>query len=270
MVKLPLTQKELVEKFDNNCISKQELGKLRRMLLERILSDIALGSDEAAKQFLDKKRSKLDRAKLALMIGYKTKPVNLRQSFKTDIEQAEKGLKARDVIVAEAKSNAKIHDDNVTEFLAFIEDRLAMTPLYHWPVNNKGRLYHRRIWACYLNQSLDEIKSAPTFFYKDDDVKATLADIDAKLANEDILKTLDYASDAALDEMNDNMTSAALSKYRQQIKEANETLAAVREEKRQMQITIWKLEQELNLFKLKQKRLKNLDGKADIKLMSVR
>jgi hypothetical protein len=84
------------------------------------------------------------------------------------------------------------------------------------------------------------------------------------------LKTLDYASESALDEMNDNMTSAALTKYRQQIKKANEILASEREERRKMEKRIWELEDELNIYKQNKKKLSNLESKSDVKLVSVR
>jgi hypothetical protein len=84
------------------------------------------------------------------------------------------------------------------------------------------------------------------------------------------LKTLDYASESALDEMNDNMTSAALTKYRQQIKKANEILASEREERRKLEKKIWELEDELNIFKQNKKKLSNLESKSDVKLVSVR
>jgi hypothetical protein len=265
------SQQQLTDKFDDDSISKQELGKLRRMLLENILSNIESSSNEDVKQYLDKKHSKIDRAKLANLIGYKTKPVNLRQSFKTEIEEAEKLLKERGVIATEAKNNSQVHDDNVSRFLTFIQVRLVKAePAYHWPVNNKGRLFHRVIWAFFLNQSPNEIKSAPSLFYRNNDVKRALADIDIKLANEEILKTLDYASESALDEMNDNMTSAALTKYRQQIKKANEILASEREERRKLEKKIWELEDELNIYKQNKKKLSNLESKSDVKLVSVR
>jgi len=271
MAKKQLIQNELVEKFDNNSISKQELGKLRRMILEPILANISSCSDEDAAKYLDGKKSRLDKGKLAKLIGYKTEPVNLRQSFREEIRTLEEALEERGVIVNKAKSNQQVHDENITGFLKFIHDRLNMEkPAYYWPVNNKGRLYQKVIWAYYLNQDPVEIKSGPSFFSSDRDVKAVIAGIDTKLANDEILKTIDYASESALEEMKDNMTSASISKYRQQIKKAYEALATEREEKRKMQEQVWKLEEELHLFKQNQNKLKNLDGEADVKLVSVR
>ena len=54
--------------------------------------------------------------------------------------------------------------------------------------NNKNRIYHKKIWSFFLDQPIEDIKSAPTFFSKNITVKEKLADIDVMIANNAVIK----------------------------------------------------------------------------------
>lgn len=229
-----LTKDELITLYQNGKLKGQRLGQLRRIILEEVLANILAHSDEEVLVWLDEKQSRINRAKLAEAVGYATQVVNLRQSFNDKIKATEQVLIKRKVIKHSAKTNKEQRDKNTIGFLAFIEERLN-NPDYNWPVNLKGRLYQRVIYALYLDQSLDEVVRAPAFFFEDAAVKAKLAEIDVALANGELKKRLDYASESALDERQNTMTSAALSTMRQQLKEVKEALAIEREERRKLE-----------------------------------
>lgn len=229
-----LTKDELITLYQNGKLKGQRLGQLRRIILEEVLANILTHSDEEVLVWLDEKHSRINRAKLAEAIGYGTQVVNLRQSFNDEIKATEQVLIERKVIKHSAKTNKEQRDENTTGFLSFIEERLN-NPDYNWPVNLKGRLYQRVIYAMYLDQSVDEVARAPAFFFEDASVKAKLAEIDVALANGELKKRLDYASESALDERQNTMTSAALSTMRQQLKEVKEALAVEREERRKLE-----------------------------------
>jgi hypothetical protein len=244
----------LQSQYESGTIGKQGLGQLRRLTLQNILDEILTLKDEDAKGWLDKGHSKLDRTKLAEAVGYETKSVNLRQSFKEIIEVAEEKLSQRKIIVNEAKTNIEVRDENVINFLAFMNERLA-NPKYEWPINKNNRLFHRRIWSYFLDQKIEEVKSVPAFF-RSTEVKQLFADIDVKIANNEV-NTLSYASEAALDEMLDSMTSAAVSKLSQQLKETKERLASEREEKKSLETENHTLKAELERYKARDQSMIN-------------
>lgn len=272
-----LSKEVLIEKFNREEISKADLGKLRRICLKETLDKILQCNSDDIAGYLSLNKSKIDRAKLAKLMGYGTTTDSLRQTYKKEIEEVESVLKNRGVITGVVKTNSEVHSENVEGFGTFIQARLEMNkPAYFWPVNNNGRLFQRVIWAMYLDQPIEKIKSGPNFFY-DEPIRGLIADIDAKLACGELLKTLDYASESALDEMNDCMTSAALRTARQQIKKLQEQKAALRDENKKLEKENDKLEEdkvelenELNLYKQKGKSLSSLNKKSDIKLQSVR
>jgi hypothetical protein len=272
-----LSKEELIERFNREEISKVDLGKLRRICLKEILDKILQSNRDDITGYLSLNKSKIDRARLSKFMGYGTTTDSLRQTYKKEIEKVESVLKNRGVITGVVKTNSEVHSENVEGFTTFIQCRLEMTnPEYFWPVNNNGRLFHRVIWAMYLDQPVEQIKSAPNFFY-DKPIRTLIADIDAKLACGEILKTLDYASESALDEMSDCMTSSALRTAGQRIKKLQEQKAALREENKKLEKENYKLQEdnlelqnELNLYKQKGKSLNSLNKKSDIKLQSVR
>lgn len=251
-----MDRKSLQAEFDAGVIGKQALGKLRRVKLQDTLNEIIELPNDVAVMFLDKSKSKLDRSKLAKSVGLNIKPVNLRQSFKSEIESAEQILRQRNIIINESKTTKQIGDKNAKNFLVFIEDRLSNS-IYEWPINNKKRLYHKKMWAFYLDQEMKDIKSAPIFFYRNLDVKKKLEEVDVLIANNTI-KTMCYASETALDEMQDNMTSAAISKLRQQIKEVREQLAGEREERKRLGEENQALKAELEQYKARDKSLESI------------
>lgn len=267
----------LINKFFNKKISKVELGGLRRIVLNEILDKVLQCNNDDIADYLSSNKSKIDRAKLSKLMGFGTTTDSLRQTYKEEIENVENLLRSRGIITGFVKTNKEVHSENIEGFTAFIKTRLEMkSPEYYWPVNNNGRLFQRVIWAMYLDQPVEKTKSAPNFFYEEP-VCTLIADIDAKLACGEILKTLDYASASALDEMNDCMTSAALRTARQKIKELQEQKAALREDYKKLEKDNNKLqedkvalESELNLYKQKRKSLNSLNKKSDIKLQSIR
>jgi uncharacterized protein (DUF2164 family) len=88
----------------------------------------------------------------------------LRQSFKSEIVSAEQILRQRNIIINESKTTKQVGDENAKNFLVFIEDRLSNS-IYEWPINNKKRLYHKKMWAFYLDQEMKDIKSAPIYVH---------------------------------------------------------------------------------------------------------
>lgn len=275
MAKQELSKEALIALYLDNKLKGQRLGQLRRLILEDILSDIQSSTDDEARQWLDGKQSKIDRAKLATAVGYGTQVVNLRQSFNAEIKKAEAELKQRNVINTKAKTNKQIRDDNAEGFLLFLEERLQNSD-YNWPVNLKGRLYQRVIYAMYLDQNVDEIVRAPAFFFEDARVKAALSNIDVALANDDLKKRLDYASESALDERQNTMTSSALSTMRQQLKGVKEALAVEREERRKLEkhnaelvAKNTKLEKQINQYTNRDEALISVNQPHHIKLAGV-
>ena len=245
---------ELIRKYDNEGLGKQELGKLRRLLLEDLLNNIVNDLDNI-KQWLDKKETKFDTSKLASAIGYDTKPHNIRQSFKGLVKQYEGNL-PEGVLKGSAKTNTEIRNENIAEFAAFLTKRLG-EPDYEWPKNLKGFLYRKGIWAYFLDVSPDEVKSLPSFFNNDSSIEDLLSSIDIKIAKGEV-KTLNYERESALDEMSETMGSYALSSLRQKLKAKTEEVIMLREE---LESTKLELEQ----FKQKE-RARLSPGKNAFKL----
>lgn len=258
-----MDRQTLQSEYDAGTIGKQALGKLRRLKLQDILNSILALPDSDAACWLNKKKSRIDRAKLAIAVGLRVKPDNLRQSFKSEIEAAEFKLRQLNVIVNEPRTNKQIGDENVSQFLVFIEERLANNS-YEWPVNNKKRLYQKKIWSFFLDHPIEDIKSAPTFFSRNTTVKEKLADIDVLIADNKV-KTICYASETALDEMQDTMTSAAISKLRQQIKEVREQLVGEREERKRLESENHNLKIELEQYKARDKAMQS-SSLAELKI----
>ncbi|WP_091982415.1 hypothetical protein [Pseudoalteromonas denitrificans] len=250
-----MDRQAMQSEYDAGTIGKQALGKLRRLKLQDILNSILELSGSDAAGWLDKKKSRIDRSKLAIAVGLRVKPDNLRQSFKSDIEAAEFKLRQLNVIINDPKTNKQIGDENVSRFLCFINERLANDG-YEWPVNNKKRLYHKKIWSFFLDQPIEDIKSAPTFFSRNATVKEKLIDIDLMIVKNEV-KTICYASETALDEMQETMTSAAISKLRQQVKEVREQLVGEREERKRLESENHALQIELEQYKARDKAMQS-------------
>lgn len=238
------TRLALVEKFEQGTINKQDLGQLRRLTLESVLSDIESDPNSAI-EVLNTKRTKIDLKKLAALVGYDIKPVNIRQSFKDVVASTEKALITASVIHVE-KDASEQRQETVQNFIAFIETRLG-EQMYEWPTNAKGSLYRKAIWAFFLDTAIEEVEYTSPLLSKDADIAKMLADIDVKIANGEV-KTIAFTSDSALDEMSDTMKSRAISKLRQQLKETQEKVTEEREAR-------LKVEKELEQFKQAKKRL---------------
>jgi len=218
----------LIEKYEQNKISKQDLGSLRRFTLTNLLNSIIVLPPEEAKLWLDSSHSKLSTAKLANAIGYKTKTDNIRQSFKELVLTYEAILKDKSIIISTKKTNIEVGEANEKKFLLFIDSRLN-DETYQWPMNNKGALYRRIIWAYYLDTPPEEIKSAPSFFTRNKLVKDKLKDIDIKIVTGDV-KSLDYSATSALEDMTDTMTSKAIANLKYELKKAKQEIVALRED----------------------------------------
>jgi len=227
----------LINKFEEQTISKQELGMLRRAVLSDLLDSIKdLKTEAAIHEWLDAKKSKLNTSKLADSVGYGCKPVNIRQSFKTLVSDCEDELKKAGMITSEAKSNVEKHEEESSQFLAFIQDRLE-NPDYEWPKNMRGGLYRKAIWAFYLDIPIDEIKYVSDLLTRNIEIKNKLAEIDVLISNNEI-KSLDYSSNSAIDEMSETYLSHALSSMRQKLKEKSEEVVFLRHEVNRLEQTI--------------------------------
>lgn len=240
-----MTKEELINKHAASGLSKMETGKLRRMLLTELLDNL-VSPPTNVHDWLDKKKSKLDKAKLARAIGYNTQTHNLRQSFSDLIGEYESILKDKGIIIDVAKTNIEIRDETLTAFVVFLNERLD-DPDYHWPRNLKGFLYRKGIWAYFLDIPPSEVKSLPSFFHNEQAVVDLLASVDVKISIEEV-KSLDYEREAALDEMADTMNSRALSTMRQKLKEKTEEVIMLKEE-------LESVKQELEQYKQRQKSM---------------
>ncbi|MCP4587850.1 hypothetical protein [Pseudoalteromonas sp.] len=253
---------DLKEKYVTDKVSKPELGAIRRHELSKLLGQIQSLTEDELICWLDKKRTKLNIKKIASAIGYKTEAANIRQSFKSMIVDSEEFLRKKGVL-SQSKDTNKNNVASQPEFMEFLNSRLS-NKSYEWPVNNRNRLFHRVIWAFYLDQPIDEVSKAPQFFYTDNNVKKMLAKIDGLITNEEV-KTLSYATEAALDEMHDNMTSAKISRLQNQIKTLQEKLISIQEENRELIKERDELKTELNQNKIKEDSLKS----GDISLIKI-
>ena len=86
------------------------------------------------------------------------------------------------------------------------------------------------------------------------EVQKLLIEIDIKIANGE-LKTLDYATESALDEMSNTMESKAIAMLRRELKECQKNLVAEREARLD-------LEKKLAIYKQKQLMLLGKDKSA--------
>jgi ribonuclease HII len=253
-----MDKKLLIDSYNKGQIGKRELGLLRRMTLEDLLRGFK-NNPKVALKVLTKKQNKIDLKKLASLVGFGIEPVNIRQSFKDEIIAAEKKLVEDHIIKTEDKDAKERKAENIEAFIAFIEKRLD-SPDYEWPVNQKGALYRKGIWAFFIDTPIEEIDYASPILSKDSIIAKILADIDVKIANKG-LKTISFASDSALDEMSDTMRSRAISQLRQQLKEAQEKLTEEREAR-------LKIERELNQYKQAKKQMTG-QGKLAVKAGSI-
>jgi hypothetical protein len=229
-----MNKQQLIEKFEADKISKAQLGQLRRIVLEELLGKIKEMDYHEATEWLDTKRTKLLRPKLAEEVGYKTVVDTLRQTLKPIIMAAESYLKDNGIITGEAKSNTEIKDDNETGVIDFLNKRLG-DKIYEWPTNNRNKVYHRVLWAFYIDTPVAEVNAAPTFFSRNKVVRDKMADIDVLIAQGKV-KTLNYEKLSALDDMENNMTSAAISKLSQQLNQTKAKLAITEEKLKKCEI----------------------------------
>jgi hypothetical protein len=261
-----LDKTQLNDLYEAGTIGKQQLGMLRRIELESLIENI-LSSEQAAAEWLDEKKSKICTNKLATAIGYGIKAVNIRQSFKPELVSCQEKLRQRGVIETDSKTTKETGDSNANEFLLFVRIRLDNT-IYQWPINKKGNLYRKAIWAFFLDLPIAEIRTTPEMFSRNDDVKGILSFIDTKIA-EGTLKTLDISAEAALDEVLDNMTSRSISTLRQQLKEVREQISFEREEKKRLAAENAGLRKELAYYEQKDKALISGKGVASLKKAGV-
>jgi hypothetical protein len=253
---------QLVNLYESGVISKQQLGQLRRITLESLIDKI-LSSDKEAGNWLDSKKSKLCTKKIAVGIGYGTEPVNIRQSFRLDLNICEKKLQQRGIIINESKTTKEIGDANVQGFLKFVNTRLE-SHIYQWPINKKGALYRKAIWAYFLDIPVVDVSTTPEMFSRNEEVKGVLLHIDKMIA-EGTVKTLDHSAEAALDEVLDNMTSRSISTLRQQLKEVREKYSFEREEKKRLATENHELRNSLSFYEQKDRALLSGNGVDSLK-----
>lgn len=266
-----MDRKALEQKYLEGTISKAQLGQLRRVALEELIEKITNSSDYEKVKWLNENKSRLNPSKLANAIGYRTTKDTLRQSLKSLILAAEDALLSQGVIISKAKSNTEISQDNEKNLLDFINERLS-EEIYEWPINDRNRVYHRVLWAFFLDTPVDEIKAAPSFFSRNKAVKDRLAEIDTYIAKGEV-RSLNYEHLSALETMEHTMTSAALSTARQKLKESKEKLAGAEEQLKSciadndslIKINA-ELESELRVYKTSEEALLGDNVLDDIKL----
>lgn len=221
---------QLIQKYadQDNHLSRRELGQLRRYVLTELLETILANNGQNAYDWLDKSKTKLDKAKLAKSVGYGAVSDSMRQTFVKVIGDSEGKLRELGIITDVAKTNIQKSNDNLVSFTAFLHERLG-EPSYHWPKNVKGFLYRKAIWAYFLDIPPDEVKYMPGFITSNDDLKELLSDIDVRISR-GLVKNLPYDNQSASDEMDDTMTSRALSVMRNKLKDKTEEVVMLREE----------------------------------------
>jgi len=222
--------------------SKIALGKARRHNLALILANIPDSIDDEVRKILDK--NGIDKKLLSKKIGLKIKPVNLRQTFSKEIMDAEKLLVERKLMTARGTAISQSGAENAKLFIAWVDEKLGKSEEeFLWPITHKNTLYRTAIWALYSEQELDDVERTPTLFSRNREVGNTLKSIDLKLANNE-LATQSYASETALDEMNDGMTNRKILTLNQKVKTLTEQLAAERKEKYELSKELEQLKQE--------------------------
>jgi uncharacterized protein YwgA len=233
---------QLIEAYKNNNISKQELGKLRRMelidLLKSLESDTSL-----AEMYLHKNRNKLVPKRLAEKIGYGMQAVNISQSFRQLVNDTEAVLREMNVILAD--TDTFLHKQSISEFKKWLKERLAR-PNYMWPTNNRNQVYRRVLWAFYLDTDPLEI-TKPGTLMNDSSIRLMLAQLDVKITKKEV-NTLNYSATSALEEMSDTMQSKAISKLTAENKTLKEKLTMAREDIRE-------LEQKLKVYEARDEAL---------------
>lgn len=224
------TKEQLIQKYtdQDNHLGKRELGQLRRYILTELLETIIANNGQNAHYWLDKSKTKLDKAKLAKAVGYGAVSDSMRQTFVKVIGKSEKTLLELGIITGVAKTNIQKSNENLVSFTGFLHERLG-EPSYHWPKNVKGFLYRKAIWAYFLDIPPDEVKYMPGFITSNDDLKELLSDIDVMISTGKV-KNLPYDNQSASDEMDDTMKSRALSAMRNKLKDKTEEVVMLREE----------------------------------------
>ena len=235
-----MDKQALINEFQNGQISKHNLGKLRRICLEELLAKMTLDPQSLADKLLNKKRTKIDLTKLCSMVGYGVKPVNIRQSFKGEIDEASKQLELGGYL-NQSKTSSENRSENVKKFLSFIGERLD-DENYEWPINTKGKLYRKGIWAFFLDIPLGDVQHSGGILSTDLEIKTKLAEIDVLLAKGDV-KTIDFSSDYALDEFSNTMTNAQISQLRHKLKETQEKLVVEREARKELELKLKQFEE---------------------------
>lgn len=240
-----MDKQQLIEQFEADAINRQSLGVLRRMVIQEIFANLIDQDPEVIASILNKKKTKVDLKKLAKQVGFKIKPHNIRQSFMGEVVKFQDGLRAKGHIAEDDKTRTQESDENTKALIDFIKLRLT-EPDYKWPINLRGTLYRRALWAYFIDTPLEEVKYPGSAMSKPE-VKELIAEVDVKIVNEE-LQTLDYSDNSALDEMSDTMESKAISRLRKELKESQENLVAEREAR-------LALEKEMKQYKQRQKGL---------------
>jgi hypothetical protein len=240
-----MDKEQLVTLYKAGTISRQSLGVLRRAVIQETLESLSQQTSEVIGHVLNKQKSKVDLKKLSELVGYGIKPHNFRQSFMDEISKFQDDLRVNDQIKNADKSQSQQSDDNIAALIKFLNARLS-EPDYKWPVNLKGMLFRRAIWAYFIDTPLEEIKYCGSVMSKSE-VQKLLIEIDVKIAKGE-LQTLDYGTESALDEMSNTMESKAIARLRKELKECQEDLVVEREARLD-------LERKLAVHEIKQKRL---------------
>lgn len=258
---------ELEALFKVNKLSPKLKGMVRGLVLTDLLATIESSLPEHIQTWLDSKGTRLDKTKLAAKIGFGCERASINQSFKTLVVDADERLN-----LAATLTTRQIGLDNITRFEFFLKERLD-TENFQWPVSDRNKLYHKRLYMNFLDDkdNIAQVTSAPGWFYNNDKIKQLLADIDVLIV-EGKVKSLSFASECALDEMSDSMTSQKVKNLLAQLNEKKTELAAEREARRKSDKSLRALEAkfesteaELRQYKKREQAIYN-KSKGDIKI----
>jgi hypothetical protein len=247
-----MDKEQLIAQFNDGTISRQSLGILRRKIIQETLEDLLRKNEDVIDDVLNIQKTRVDLKKLSELVGFGIKPHNFRQSFMNEIAKFQDDLKVIGHIKSADKNHPQQRDENTAALIKFLNSRLS-NPDYKWPVNLKGMLFRRAIWAYFIDMPLKEVKYCGSIMSKSE-VQKLLIEIDAKIANEE-LQTLDYAAESALDDMSNTMESKAIARLRRELKQCQEDLVAEREARLD-------LEKKLAIYEKKQLRLLGKDKSA--------
>lgn len=131
-----------------------------------------------------------------------------------------------------------------------------------FPVNGKGGLYVKALWARLSGQSVDDITKAPSWFNARHKCKERLETIKTKLAQGQLKKAEEVVTekDTALADLMDSSSNKTLQMMKSRMNSLKEKLDSERAERSKLQQDNYALKDELS--RLKQREEMILNGKT--------